>query len=572
MTSVLTRRKYANTELGEILTQQYPPLFHAATNVPSFINAFKTLTNMRALTIKCPGQDPQERYRRDIVDYALISLRIAVERAPMDRLTKLTLHSLHPSAFNYLRHHPGFGSVPSAARRWKQIRKLYISVESWDFYSHAPGLDHLKIIDDYIRNFSPQLEKFTFTWLGRFKGPCPLALSQDPLFAPPRHSQKLFNEVTSPMSPLPTTPCRKPIHLPKLKYMQVRNAIMTSTQLSDLVEAHRATVKEFDFERVALINGGNLEDVFAPLLNDASNNSEVWSRNSRHSASETGSVQTSSSSEYDLPSPSAAVAAAAKELLGSEFGISFDDDDDVDYDDLASEVAAAREASKSFSTKLTKQKIHKRSRKHGGKSDDGKERERERGFEKPQKDRERSKSRHRHHHSHGHSNSNSNKHHKPHKHSKSVDDIHHHHNFRPETPRPLQKISAPIPNMDPPPVLLQPTVYNPHAASRNSDEGISTVQRNLEQEEAHRLLAEDPFARMSALRKAREAVLSKLSKEYCKKKVGLAELAPAPCGPSFAMGAKFREGLFGKNTISVLSDHRGLESQSALVPLMFSRS
>jgi hypothetical protein len=33
-----------------------------------------------------------------------------------------------------------------------------------------------------------------------------------------------------------------------------------------------------------------------------------------------------------------------------------------------------------------------------------------------------------------------------------------------------------------------------------------------------------------------------------------------------------REALFGKSTISVLTDHRGLESQTALVPLMFSRS
>jgi hypothetical protein len=594
MSSVLTRPKYANTELGEILTQQYPPLFHAATNVPSFINALKNLPNMRALTIKCPGQNPQERYRRDVVDYALISLRIAVERAPVDRLSKLTLHSLHPSAFNYLRHHPGFGSVPSAARRWKQIKKLYISVESWDFYSHTPGLDHLKIIDDYIRNFSPQLEKFTFTWLGRFKGPCPLSLSQDPLFAPPRHSQKLFNEATSPMSPLPSPPCRPPIHLPRLKYMQVRNATMTGSALSDLVEKHRATVKEFDFERVALMNGGSMEDVFAPLLDDRSNASEVWSRNSRHSGSEAGSVQTSSSggfdADYELPSPSAAVAAAARELLGSEFGISFDDFDDdeaapeeQDIDDLASDVAAAREASRSFSTKLTKQKIHRhKRRKHG----DGK-REREREAEKEKdKKRGRSKSRHRHHHhSHEHNGSTSKQgghRHHHHKHSRSVDDIRDP-TFRPETPRPLPKISAPIPNMDPPPVLLQPAVYDPHAP-RKPDEGISTVQRNLEKEEAHRLLAEDAAARMSALRKAKEAVLSKLSKEYCSKsssggrKAGhgppavLEPQCSAAAAATFAMGARFREGLFGKSSVSVLSDARGLESQSALVPLMFSRS
>ncbi|KAJ2970529.1 hypothetical protein NQ176_g8144 [Zarea fungicola] len=199
MDSALVRPKYANTELADILTQQYPPLFHAATNVPSFINAFHKLTNIRHLTVRCPGQNPAERYRRDIVDYALISLRIAVEKAPLMNLHKLSLSSLHPSALNYLRHVNGIGSVPSASRRWKQIRKLHMSIEAWDFSSATnPGLDHLKIIDDYIRQLAPRLEKLAFSWIGAAKGPCPIALSSDALFAPPRSSQKLFNELTSP--------------------------------------------------------------------------------------------------------------------------------------------------------------------------------------------------------------------------------------------------------------------------------------------------------------------------------------------------------------------------------------
>ncbi len=209
MASVLARPKYANSELGEILTQQYPPLFHAASNVPSFINAMKHMPNIRHLTIKTPGQDPKERYRRDIVDYALISLRISLERAPLTKLTKLSLSGIHPSALNYLRHVPGFGASPSASRRWRQIRKLYIALESWDFYGPSPGLDHLKILDDYVRGFSQHLEKFTFAWLGR-KGPCPLALSGDPLFAPARNTRKLFHEVTGPMSPLPARPSARP--------------------------------------------------------------------------------------------------------------------------------------------------------------------------------------------------------------------------------------------------------------------------------------------------------------------------------------------------------------------------
>lgn len=625
MASVLTRPKYANSELGDLLTLQYPPLFHAATNVPSFINALKLIPNMRHLTIKCPGQDPRERYRRDIVDYALISLRIAVERTPMEKLSKLSLVSLHPAAFNYLRHLPGFGSVPSAGRRWRQIRKLYVSVESWDFYSPAPGLDQLKVMDDFIRGFSANLEKFTFTWAGDFKGPCPLSLSDDPLFRPPRNSQKLFHEVTSPMSPLPSPPARRPIHFPKLRYLQVRNATMSSSQLSELVGAHRATVKEFDFESVALLDGGCWDDALAPLLEDRVAGAEVWSRSS--SVSDSASCHTASSVD-EAQSPSAAVAAVARELLGSELGFEFDEEE---YDDLASDVAAARELSRSFSTKLTKKRVHRRRRrKH--RSDDERERGREketRGSEKHGHGhghhRERSRSRHRHHGSK----------HKAHRRHKSDEDMASSartptrtptprtppprtqtprtptprtptpRTLTPRTPSPV--ISAPIPNMDPQPVLLQPTIYDPNTPpSSDPDAHITAVQRNIEKEEAHRLLAEDEGVRANALRRAKEAVLAKLSWEY--RRAGtppapaheplVAPLSPplmAPpaeevetsaaavaatreflggCGPSVAasvaMGMRFREGIFGRG--SVLSDQRGLESQTTLVPLMFSRS
>lgn len=284
MASTLTRPKYGNSELGDILTQQYPPLFHAAINVPSFINAVKNVPNLRHLTIKTPGQNAAERYRRDIVDYALMSLRIAVERSLyLTKLSKLSLHGVHPAAFLYLKFQdgPGFGLSPMAGKRWRQIRRMHIAVDSWDFYGPSgPGLDQLKIIDDYLRQFAATLEKLSFTWIGR-KGPCPLALAEDPLFDIPRENRKLFNEVTSPMSPLPATPgVRSRIHFSKLKYLQVKNASMSESQLRGLVKTHRETVKEFDFDNVALVNGGNWDEALAPLMAtpDMSGVRDTWAR------------------------------------------------------------------------------------------------------------------------------------------------------------------------------------------------------------------------------------------------------------------------------------------------------
>ncbi|KAG5656366.1 hypothetical protein KAF25_004642 [Fusarium avenaceum] len=546
MGSVLSRPKYANAELGDILTQQYPPLFHAATNVPSFINAMRNFTNMRHLTIRCPGQDPRERYRRDTVDYALISLRISLERAPLEKLHKLSLSQLHPAAFNYLRHVNGFGTVPSAGRRWRQINRLSISVDAWDFYGTAPGRDHLKIMDEYIRNLAPNLDKFAFTWLGR-KGPCPVALAADPLFAPPRASRKLFHEVTSPMSPLPETPGKGAIYFPKLRYLQVRNAVMNAPQLSHLINSHRPTVKEFDFESVVLSDNGNWDDVLAPIDTDDS-----WSRSNSMAAPSEYSLVTSPSSEH-LPSPSAAVTAASRELLDMDLGgFPFDDIENEVIDSFPTEeitindetLAPMYESDAGFSTKLRKKRSRRRRRKHRSSDDDAPE------TPSPSpKSSLRSLSRR----------------HKPSR--PRLQTSMEEESLRPRTPIP--NISAPRLISDPQPVLLQPTTYDPtrrKSTSRDPNEGISPVQRNIEQEEAHRLLAEDAAARVSALQKAKAAVLSKLSREFCnskKPRVGDANACRFLAGRD--LGTAFGPGM-------VIEDRRALESRSVLVPLMFSRA
>ncbi len=370
MASVLERPKFANSSLGEILMLQYPPLFHAASNVPSFINAMKHLPNMRHITIKTPGQDPKERYRRDIVDYALISLRTSLERAPLHKLTKLTLSSVHPSAFIYLRHTSGFGCLPSAVRRWQQIRKLHVSVEAWDFYGPAPGLDHLKLIDDFIRSFAACLDKFTFAWLGR-KGPCPLSLAADPLFAPPRASQKLSYEVTSPMSPLPPPPPRKPIDFRRVRYLAVRNTTMSASQVADLVAAHRHCVREFDFENVVLVKGDSWDDALAPLTGRPSRDvdragncdGEHWTRHSSATILQAASIRPEVVAE-DLPTPSAAVAAVSQELLHDDANI-FRDEEKAEYEDACplSDVEAAQQASVANPTKLKKRRVTKHRRK-----------------------------------------------------------------------------------------------------------------------------------------------------------------------------------------------------------------
>jgi hypothetical protein len=466
VTSVTSRPKYGSPELGDLLTQQYPPLFHAATNVPAFINALAQMPNLRHLTSSGPGQDPAQRYRRDCVDYALISLRIAIERAPILRLEKLSLHQIHPAGLQYLRHHPGYGCTPSAGRRWKQIRKLVITMDSWDFLGLRPGFDQLKILDDYIRNFSANLEKVSFGWNGR-KGPCPFTLFSDPLFAPPKKTVKLFAEVTSPMSPLPAAPPRPSMAFPKLHYMQVRNATMSVEQVSDFVYEHRHTVKEFDFENVFLINGGSWEDALSPLTRISG--SDEWL--SQQSGSEVdSSISSHSQDELD------------------DFLELLEEPEVIDTLSSSPSEQFFEEAARTsiHVTKLKKKQMHRRRRR---------------------------------------------KHHREHKESSEH-----------------LAISSPIRISDPVVDVLQPTTFDPH---------VQGVQRNIQQDAAQRELAEDPEKRVSALKKAKEAVLKQLGREFCKNQERKEHM----------------KGFF-KNTCSSGWKSRamvGHESSTALVPLMFSR-
>ncbi|KAL2264890.1 hypothetical protein VTJ83DRAFT_7400 [Remersonia thermophila] len=719
--------KYGSSELGEILTQQYPPVFHAATHVSSFIGALGQMPNMRHLTIKTPGQDPRERYRRDVVDYALISLRIALERAPLAKLSKLTLSSVHPCAFNYLRHAPGFGTTPAAALRWRQIRKLYIAVDSWDFYNPcSPGLDHLKIMDDFIRSFAPQLVKFSFAWLGTQRGPCPIALAGDPLFAPPRSTKKLFNEVTGPMSPLPAKPFRRPLVMPRLRYMAVRNATMNADQLRGLVESHKATVREFDFENVALLRGGSWEDALAPLTEGEG--AEAWTRRSlagprgarsppvllrtQTSGTSFSSAVASSVEDECLPPSSAAAAAASRELLEVDLGemVLGGVNDDVgafekgveewargvtaaaarqhemarpsdlsrpgsaggrsaDGEGLGPEVETARQASPGLNAQLKKRRVRRKSDDALGGEDKVKS-SGARGEGRPSEESRRHSSRSRHKHSRSDatderpSSSGSRRHRRRHHHHRrhrseelpesddfmpgviGTDDESYQPPRTPPRQQPRQQqgqppeeeadmsISVPILNPEPLPIMLQPTVYDPSArfgpllrspesaspspsparsytySTPSDDDGLSPTQRSIEAD----LLAEaeEAAARSSALQRAKEAVITKLSREFAKRSragkegrggskesaaviAGISALnlsmnlptshqhhqhhhhhhhSGLSCGSSSSVAYRFKEGIFGRSLASVAiePDQRSLESQTALVPLILSRS
>jgi hypothetical protein len=231
--------KYGSWEMTDMLIRQYPPIFHAATNIPSFIRAFSAMPGLEHVSIHSPDQNMVSRYRKSTADYALVSLRIAMERAPLAALSSISLHGIHPSALLNLQPVLSYGSSPNSCRRWTQIRRLSMELDGTPFtYSNSD--DHLRVVQAYMRAFATSLTDLSFSWTGAAKGPSPL--TSEPSVC---RALELRARPTSP----------KPLRFFNLQRMTLENAAMDAEQVAAFIASHHRTLVEFSFEDVSLRNG-----------------------------------------------------------------------------------------------------------------------------------------------------------------------------------------------------------------------------------------------------------------------------------------------------------------------------
>ena len=247
---------YGTPELYDLLTKHYPTLFHAAANVSSFVRVFARLTNVRHLKISCPGQNRSEAYMRSAVDYALISLRIAVERNKLLKLDALSLLSVHPMAPFYLDPSSGFGTRPNSAKRWGQIRKLTIHMDTPPTCTPA---DHLKLLHKYLQLFISRLEDFHFRWQG-MHAPWPLSLHNEPTPQNQRAAVIYAKQTHLDLAPL---------HLPNLRSSYAENIAVDASQISAFVEEHHHMTRlhdrcSVDFQKSHL-RSGSWDEALAPF-------------------------------------------------------------------------------------------------------------------------------------------------------------------------------------------------------------------------------------------------------------------------------------------------------------------
>lgn len=255
------RPKYGDLGTTEILTRQWPTLFHAATNIPAFIRAFSAFINLSHLKISCPGYDGAVRNERTIVDFALISVRIAVERTCLNGLERLTLSPIHPSGILYLSPTLGYGATPRSVGRWKRVKDLTISTYLPVGRPQPDGKDHFKLLQNYIRNFQSNLTTFKFCWIGE-KGPMPTRRSKEHLTLDGHDISSIPQRQDFPPTKRRALP---PLHFAELEFAEFENCKASSRAIQGFAEDHKHTLVELNLEDMALTSG-TWDEALAPLV------------------------------------------------------------------------------------------------------------------------------------------------------------------------------------------------------------------------------------------------------------------------------------------------------------------
>jgi hypothetical protein len=190
---------------------------------------------------------------------------MALERVVLPDLDTLSLKPIHPAAVLYLRPQLGIGASPASTKRWRNIKKLTVEMDSFGFGPEHPS-DHLKLLHTYLKSLT-SLESLSFRWIGS-KGPSPLSLHMEPCVA----ASRVFDcSSTCPKSG--TNPPFAALKFRHLKSMLLENATVDAVQISDFIMSHRKVLHDFEFEDVHL-RSGNWDDALAPLTRISGN--EDW--------------------------------------------------------------------------------------------------------------------------------------------------------------------------------------------------------------------------------------------------------------------------------------------------------
>ena len=259
--------KYGDEDITELLAHQYPPLFHAATNVPAFIRALSCFVHLKHLEVSCPGSEAYSVHqsRRSTVDFALISIRIAIEKNCMNALDTLTLSPIHPEGLFSLSPLSSCGTTPASVKRWASIKHLLISTPAsppWQSPQGEQPRYASKHLTSYLSTFQPTLQTLSFAWLGASKGLLPFHNPTSPSTtqhrSPAHHYSPAHHRNRNPSTD-------GTLHFPQITTLSITNAQTKASSLRALAIHHSPTLQTLELTNVELTSG-TWEEAFAPLL------------------------------------------------------------------------------------------------------------------------------------------------------------------------------------------------------------------------------------------------------------------------------------------------------------------
>ncbi|KAI7360741.1 hypothetical protein KC336_g21936, partial [Hortaea werneckii] len=237
--------KYGDVATTEALTRQYPAIFHASTNASAFVRTLSALPNLEHLAVDCPGYRSGAKGARNTVDFALISLRFAVERINCHTLQSLSLTSMVPNGLQYLMPHAGYGTTPASTRVWSRIQHLTLRLIT------QGDRKEQQIVHRYLRSFHERLTTLSVCWEGH-RGPFPLISLPHTATTKARASRVSHKDQTA---------VQPSIRFARLKQLSVCNAQASAADITTLIGSNNKTLHEVELQDVELTEG-EWQDVF----------------------------------------------------------------------------------------------------------------------------------------------------------------------------------------------------------------------------------------------------------------------------------------------------------------------
>ncbi|KAI7259187.1 hypothetical protein KC343_g2823 [Hortaea werneckii] len=238
--------KYGDLATTEALKRQYPALFHASTNASVFVRALSALPNLEHLAINCPGYGSRTKGARNTVEFALMSLRFAVERINCRALRGLSLSSMEPSALQYLMPHAGYGTNPASTRIWSRIQHLTLRLMT------KGDRKEQVMLYRYLRGFQEGLNTLIIRWEDH-RGPFPLTGLPHTAVTKAKADRISYRDQTA---------VHPSVRFTRLKQLSVYNAQASAAEINALIRSNSASLQEVELQDVELTQG-EWQDVFA---------------------------------------------------------------------------------------------------------------------------------------------------------------------------------------------------------------------------------------------------------------------------------------------------------------------